>query len=115
MNCNKNGKTLVEYLTPVPGGTAANATYQLGLDHFTCGNKKLCVSDAYLVSADVKFTPIGAPVPLPVASTTPYCQEVQISGTVNYMPYKCGCQCGVCPVTENIYCTVCLPCSSATT
>ena len=37
---NNNGKTLVEYLTPVPGGTAANATYLLALDHFTCGNKK---------------------------------------------------------------------------
>ena len=55
--CN-NGKTIVEYLTPVTGGTAANATYLLALDHFTCGNKKLCVTDAYLVSADVKFTPI---------------------------------------------------------
>lgn len=107
--CN-NGKTIVEYLTPVPGGTAANATYLLALDHFTCGNKKLCVTDAYLVSADVKFTPIGSPVSVGNGS---FCQEVQVSGTVTYMPFKCGCQCGVCPVTENIYTTFCVPCSSA--
>lgn len=109
--CN-NGKTFVEYLTPVPGGTAENATYQLALDHFTCGNKKLCVSEAYQLSADVKFLPIGSPVSVGNSS---YCQEVQVTGTCTYMPFKCGCQCGVCPVTENIFCTICVPCSSATT
>ena len=110
MNCNNNGKTLVEYLTPVPGGTAANATYLLALDHFTCGNKKLCINEAYLVDADVKFKSIGSPVSVGNGS---FCQEVQVSGTCSYMPYKCGCQCGVCPVTENIFCTICVPCSSA--
>ena len=110
MNCNNNGKTLVEYLTPVPGGTAANATYLLALDHFTCGNKKLCINEAYLVDADVKFKAIGSPVSVGNGS---FCQEVQVSGTCSYMPYKCGCQCGVCPVTENIFCTICVPCSSA--
>lgn len=109
--CN-NGKTFVEYLTPAPGGTAENATYQLGLDHYTCGNKKLCITEAFMLSANVQFKPIGAPVSL---GNNSFCQEVQVSGTVTYMPYKCGCQCGVCPVTENIYCTICLPCSSAVT
>ncbi len=110
--CN-NGKTFVEYLTPVPGGTAANATYLLALDHFTCGNKKLCINEAYQVTADVKFTPVGLPVSVGNGS---YCQEVQVSGTCTYMPFKCGgCQCGVCPVTENIFCTICVPCSAATT
>ena len=39
MNCNNNGKTFVVSLTTVPGGTAADASYLLALDHFTCGNK----------------------------------------------------------------------------
>lgn len=113
--CNNNGKTFVEYMTPFPGGTAENTTYQIALNHFTCGNKKLCINDSYMLSADVKFTPIGSPVALPVGGTTTYCQEVQVSGTCTYMPYRCGCQCSNCPVSEQIYCTICLPCSSATT
>ena len=27
-------------------------------------------------------------------------------------PNSCGCNCNVCPRTENIYCTICVPCSS---
>lgn len=110
--CNNNGKTIVEYLTPVPGGTAENATYQVALDHFTCGNKKLCTQEVFPVTADLKFTPLGSPV---YVGNSSYCQEVLCSGTCTYMPFKCGCQCGTCPVTENIYCTFCVPCSSATT
>lgn len=113
-NCN-NGKTFVESLTPYPGGTAANANYQLALDHYTCGNKKLCTQETFPVTADLKATAIGVPVALPVNGTTQYCQEVLITGTCTYMPYRCGCECGVCPVTENIYCTICVPCSSAAT
>ena len=111
MNCN-NGKTLVEYLTPVPGGTAADATYLLALDHFTCGNKKLCTQEVFPVTADLKATALGSPVDVGNGS---YCQEVLISGTCTYMPYVCGCQCNVCPRTENVYCTICVPCSAATT
>lgn len=111
MNCN-NGKTLVEYLTPVPGGTAADATYLLALDHFTCGNKKLCTQEVFPVTADLKAKALGSPVDVGNGS---YCQEVLISGTCTYMPYKYGCQCNVCPQTENIYCTICVPCSAATT
>lgn len=112
MRCNQNGKTLVEYLTPVPGGTAADASYLLALDHFTCGNRKLCTQEIFPVTADLKFTPLGTPVDI---GNGTYCQEVLCSGTVTYMPYVCGCQCGVCPRTENIYCTFCVPCSAATT
>lgn len=112
MSCNQNGKTLVEYLTPVPGGTATDASYLLALDHFTCGNRKLCAQEIFPVTADLKFTPLGTPVDI---GNGTYCQEVLCSGTVTYMPYVCGCQCGVCPRTENIYCTFCVPCSAATT
>lgn len=114
MACN-NGKTFVVSLTTVPGGTAANANYLLALDHYTCGNRKLCSQgEVFPVTADLKATAIGAPVD--VGNGT-FCQEVLISGTCTYMPYRCGCQCqcGVCPVTDNIYCTVCVPCSTAAT
>lgn len=81
MNCNQNGKTLVEYLTPVPGGTAADASYLLALDHFTCGNRKLCTQEIFPVTADLKFTPLGTPVDI---GNGTYCQEVLCSGTVTY-------------------------------
>lgn len=114
-NCNNNGKTSVVSVTTYPGGTAADANYLLQLDHFTCGNRKLCTQEMYPVTADLKATAIGNPVSMPVNGTPQYCQEVLISGTCTYMPYTCGCQCNPCPRTDNIYCTVCLPCSAATT
>lgn len=109
MNC-KNGRTDVVALTTIPGGTAADASYLLQLDHFTCGNRKLCTQEVFPVTADLKATAIGSPVNVGNGS---YCQEVLISGSCTYMPYQCGCQCNVCPRTENIYCTICVPCSSA--
>ena len=110
--CNNNGKTFVVSLTTIPGGTAADASYLLQLDHYTCGNRKLCTQEVFPVTADLKATPLGQPVNVGNGS---YCQEVLISGPVTYMPFVCGCQCGVCPRTENIYCTICVPCSAATT
>lgn len=110
-NCNNNGKTFVVSLTTIPGGTAANANYLLALDHYTCGNRKLCTQgEVFPVTSDLKAAAIGTPVDVGNGS---YCQEVLISGTVTYMPYVCGCQCDVCPRTENIYTTICVPCSSA--
>ena len=102
-------------LTTVAGGTAANANYLLALDHMTCGNRKLCTQEVFPVTADLKATPLGQPVALPVNGVEQYCQEVLVSGTCTYMPYAYGCQCGVCPRTENIYVTICIPCSSAAT
>lgn len=111
MNCNNNGKTFVVSLTTVPGGTAANANYLLALDHYTCGNRKLCSQgEVFPVTSDLKATPLGLPVDV---GNGIYCQEVLISGTCTYMPYQCGCRCNVCPQTDNIYTTICVPCSSA--
>lgn len=112
MACNcKNGRTDVVSLTTVPGGTAANANYLLALTFHTCGNRKLCTQEIFPVSADLKFRVLGAPVS--VGNGT-YCCDVLVSGTVTYMPYVYGgCQCGVCPRTDNIYTTICVPCSSA--
>ena len=111
-NCNNNGKTFVVSLTTVPGGTAADASYLLQLDHMTCGNRKLCTQEVFPVTADLKATALGTPVS--VGNDT-YCQEVLISGSCTFMPYVCGCNCNVCPRTENIYCTICVPCSSNVT
>ena len=110
MACNNNGKTFVISLTTVPGGTAANANYVLALDHYTCGNRKLCVNEAFPVTADLKATAMGLPVDL---GNGTFCQEVLVSGSCTYMPYVCGCNCNICPRTENIYCSICVPCSSA--
>jgi len=111
MACNNNGKTMVVSLTTIPGGTAADASYLLALDHYTCGNRKLCTSEVYPISADINFKALGLPVNVGNGS---YCCEVLVSGTVTYMPYVCGCNCNVCPRTENIYTTICVPCSAAT-
>ena len=108
---NNNGKTFVVSLTTIPGGTAADASYLLALDHYTCGNRKLCTQEIFPVTADLKATAIGLPVNV---GNDAYCQEVLVSGTCTYMPYVCGCNCNVCPRTENIYCTICVPCSAAT-
>lgn len=113
MNCSNNGKTFVDLPMPIPGGTAANASYLLALDHYTCGNRKLCSQgEVFPVTADLKATAIGTPVDV---GNGAYCQEVLISGTCTYLPYNCGCQCNVCPRTENIYCVTYVPASSATT
>ena len=107
--CN-NGKTEVVSLTTIPGGTAADASYLLALDHFTCGNRKLCTQEVFPVTADLKATALGSPVSVGNGS---FCQEVLVNGTCTYMPYVYGCNCNVCPRTENIYCVICVPCSSA--
>lgn len=111
MSCN-NGKTFVVSLTTVPGGTAANANYVLALDHYLCGNRKVCVSEVFPITANLTAKALGTPVSL---GNGTFCCEVLVSGSVTYMPYTCGCNCGVCPRTENIYTTICVPCSSATT
>ena len=109
MVCNNNGKTFVVSLTTVPGGEAANANFLLALDHYTCGNRKLCTQEMFPVTANLQATPLGNPVDV---GNGCFCQEVLVSGSVTYMPYVCGCQCNICPRTENIYCTICVPCSS---
>lgn len=112
MNCNNNGRTFIDFLTLVPGGTAEDATYQIALTHYCCGNRKVCINEALPIAADLKFQVLGEPHS--VGNGT-FCCDVLCTGTCTYMPYRCGCQCGQCPVTDNIYCTMCVPCSSAET
>ena len=107
-NCNvRNGADVQDFLVSVPGGTAANATYQIGLTHYTCGNRKMSLNDqTHPVVANLTATPIGSPIDVGNGS---YCQECLIAGTVTYCP------CNSCsPQTEYVSKRICLPCSTAT-
>lgn len=115
MACNcKNGTTEIDFLTLVPGGAAAAANYVLNLTHFTCGNRKICANGFFPITADLKYQVIGQPNDL---GNGVFCCDILCTGTVTYMPYKCGCNqqcpCNQCPVTDNIFVTMCVPCSSA--
>lgn len=89
----------------VPGGTAANATYQCGLTQYTCGNKKMAVdSDAYPVIADLKANVVGTPQDL---GNGTFCCEVQVIGTMTYRPCNCCSPSQVYVVKQ-----FCVPCSS---
>ena len=107
--CNlRNGSDIQDFLVLVPGGTATDATYALGITHYTCGCRKMLVADSiHPVIANLEATPIGTPIDI---GNGAYCQECQIAGTVTYKP------CGCCePRTEYVTTQVCLPCSSAVT
>lgn len=115
MACNNNGLTFVNTCNAVPGATATDATYAVDLIHYTCGNRKICANGAYPVSGDLKYKAVGAPQPI---GNDTYIQDILITGTVNYMPYRngqnyggCGCDC---PVTENVWTTVSVPVTTAT-
>ena len=91
----------------VPGGTAANATYQCGLTQYTCGNRQMSVSDqSHPVKASLAASVVGTPQDL---GNTTYCCEVLVSGVMTYKP------CGCCEPRE-VFVTkqFCVPCSSAT-
>lgn len=112
---NLNGQTYVNTCIPAPGSTATNATYVVDLTHYTCGNRKICANGAYPITGDLKYKAVNAPQP--VGNDT-YVQDVLITGTVTYMPYRygqnqCGCGCN-CPVTENVWATVSVPVTAAT-
>ena len=115
MACNQNGQTYVNTCIPVPGATATDATYVVDLTHYTCGNRKICANGAYPVTADLNYKAVGAPQSV---GNDSYVQDVLITGTCTYMPYRngqnqCGCGCN-CPVTENVWATVSVPVASAT-
>ena len=107
-NCKcKNGTDVQDFLTLVPGGTAAEANYQLGLTHYTCGCRKMLVADpTHPVESSLTATPVGTPQDL---GNGTFCCEVQIAGTVTYKP------CSSCtPRIEYVSHRVCLPCPAAT-
>ena len=110
MNCNcncKNGQDNLDFLVPYPGGTPADATYEIGLTHFTCCHRNMQLADPlHPVIAQLTATPVGAPIDL---GNDAFCQEVQLAGTVTYCP------CNSCsPQTEYVSKRICLPCSATT-
>jgi hypothetical protein len=105
-NCNcRNGSDVLDFISLVPGGTAANATYQVGLTHYTCGCRKTSIEDTtHPVIGTLNATVVGTPQDL---GNGTFCCEVLIAGTVTYQ------QCGCCsPRTEYVSLMRCLPCSS---
>ena len=115
MACNSNGQTYVNTCIPASGGTETATTYVLDLTHYNCGNRKVCATGAFPITADLKYQVIGTPKAL---GNDVYQCDILVSGTCTYMPYRCGqsnngCQCNPCPVTDNIWTTVSVPVSSA--
>ena len=109
MSCRTNGRTFVNYLTPAPGGTATSASYNLGLTHYTCGNKKMCVNSAegFPVASGLDVQVISAPRLL---GNGQYCCDVRCICDVTYRQI-CGCGCqNDCLQTEKVVATVCVPC-----
>lgn len=107
----KNGQTFVNWLTPAPGGTEASAPYQVGLTHYTCGNKKMCVynGEGFPVASALDVQIIGGPNLLP--GSTQYCCDVRIICDVTYQQiWGCSCSPNTCLVTEKVVATVCVPC-----
>ena len=102
-NCKKNGQDVQDFLLSSP--TAG--TYVLGLTHYTCGQRKMALSDpARPVIANLSVSAVGEPIDV---GNSMYCQECLVSGTVTYCP------CGSCePRTEYVSYQCCLPCTSAT-
>ncbi len=112
-NCKKNGTTEIDFLTLVPGGTTTDANYQLAVTHYLCGNRKVCANGNFPVMGELKYQVMGTPESL---GNGTYCCQVLCTGTVTYMPYKSGQNCGCngcnCPKTDNVYFMLCVPCES---
>lgn len=113
-NCN-NGQTYLNSIVPVPGATADSATYVMDLTHYTCGNKKICINGAFPITADLNYKVLS----VESCGNDCYNCDILCTGTVTYMPYRqgqncgCGCQCNPCPVTENVWTTISVPVTSA--
>ena len=106
---NTNGQTFVDYLSPAPGSTAESATWQMGLTHFTCGNKKMCVNnaDGFPVASNLDVQVIDGPRLL---GNGQYCCMVRCICDVTYQQvYGCGCCPNTCLQTEKVVATKCVP------
>lgn len=111
----KNGKTFVNFLTPVVAGSS----YFLNLTYYTCGNKKMCVSnnDSFPLVDNLSVQVIGAPRLIP--NTSVYCCDVLCKCDLTYkqaFPNNGGCYCCKgedCYETEKVVASVCVPLTSA--
>ena len=99
-NC-RNGKTIVSFLTPAAGNTAASASYNLGLNYYTCGNRKMCVnnSEGFPLAKNLEVQLLGAPR---LIGNNQYSCDIRCICDIIYQPvngYGCGCSC---PRTETV-------------
>lgn len=111
---NQNGKTFVNFLTPVTPATGTGASYLLNLTYFTCGNKKMCVnnSEGFPVASNLDVQILGAPRLIP--NTSVYCCDVRVICSLTYeQVYGCNCCQNTCLQTETVVATVCVPVTSA--
>lgn len=112
---NQNGKTFVNFLTPVVQGSTENsASFVLGLTYYTCGNKKMCVNNAegFPIASNLDVQVLGVPELIP--GTTTYCCNVRCICDLTYeQVYGCGCCPNTCLQTEKVVATVCVPVTSA--
>jgi len=109
-----NGKTYVNFLTPVPGSTETSASYVLGLTHYTCGNKKMCVNnaDGFPIASNLDVQILGAPQQL---QDGVYCCNVRCICDLTYeQVYGYGCCPNTCLQTEKVVAVVCVPVTSDT-
>ena len=105
----KNGQTYVDYLSPLPGGTAESATWQMGLTHYTCGNKKMCVDSAegFPAASNLDVQVISGPR---LVGNDQYCCMVRVICNVIYKQvWGCGCCPNTCIQDEKIVATKCVP------
>ena len=112
---NQNGKTFVNFLTPVvSGSTETSTSYVLGLTHYTCGNKKMCVNNAngFPLASNLSVQVIDAPRLIP--DTSAYCCNVRCICDLTYeQVFNCGCYSDTCLQTEKVVAVVCVPVTSA--
>lgn len=110
---NQNGKTFVDFLTPVQGSTGESASFVLGLTYYTCGNRKMCVNSAegYPIASNLDVQVLSAPELIPGSTT--YCCNVRCVCDLTYkqVTNNCYCQCD-CLQTEKVVAVVCVPVTS---
>lgn len=105
-NC-KNGKSYINFLTPAPGNTAEAASYNLGITHYTCGNKKIC-ADSIVSASDLNIQALGSPT---LIGNGQYCCDIRVLCTIVYQPL-CPCEC---MKSEILAVDLCVPCGESIT
>lgn len=111
-NRNRNGNTVVDFLTPFPGSTEDSASYLLQLTHYTCGRKQMCLNNIEdLVASNLTVQALGAPEPIGDGT---YCLHIRCVCDLTYMQV-CGDACcpNYCLQTEKCVATTCVPVTSA--
>lgn len=110
--CRKNGATIAQSVTAIPTGTASATTqeYAVDMQHYLCGNKKICVNGQFPLSGVVNFSLAGTPVSI---GNDAYLCTINVTGSLTYEPFVQGC-CNVCPKQDYIGLQITVPVYSTT-